>query len=282
MPLDLTLADVQVLQGDCRELSRELPDDCAQLVLTDPPYNLGIPYPDYEDRLPWERYWDMAHQVLTECKRILRPGGVLAALLPFTAQEMADGPPGHNRKRVERRRVGPPVPMLAYWIALTQDAGLLYEDVIAVIHAWNGEGEGTAIGTAIGGSSRPRMRTVARALLVCFNESAAVPGRSGKWGWGAGDLPILEACKNAWYVRPAWGSGVGHPTPMPALAAARAIRLWSNEGDLVVDPFCGSGVVLQEARNAGRRAVGIDISRTSCGISERRLSQQVMCFTGDA
>lgn len=69
---------------------------------------------------------------------------------------------------------------------------------------------------------------------------------------------------------------MGHPTPMPTLAVVRAIRLWTNPGDLVVDPFCGSGVVLAEARREGRQAVGGDISEESCRISAKRLSQGVL------
>lgn len=258
-------------QGDGAELLGTLPVGCAQLVLTDPPYNIGIPYPDYDDRQPWDAYWAMADRLLDAVHRALRPGGVFAALLPFTAFETVDGPVGHNPNRRERRKAGLVLPLLAEWTHRAEGAGLLYEDTIAVAHAFDKEGgEAYAASTAIGGARRPHMRVVCRALLVCFKDERRLPDAE------TADQAPLGFHKNLWYCRPAWGDGRGHPTPMPPEAAHRAIRLWSSPGDLVVDTCVGSGTVVAEARREGRRAIGFDVSPTSVAIARRRQAQAVL------
>jgi len=251
-----------------------LRDRSAQVILTDPPYNIGIPYPGYDDRLPWPDYWQVMEAFLAEACRVLRPGGVLAIMVPASvSSQTSDGPIGHNRNRRERRREGTVIPVLAMWTSRVAQL-LLYEDTVAVAYSFSPEGDGIALGTAIGGSARPRLRTVARFLIVAYKDKRTVSGRDGKRGPGRG--PLLEDCKNHWYVRPAWGKGFGHPTPMPEELAGKVIRLWSNPGDLVVDPFCGSGVVLDVARRMGRRGFGCDLSRAAVEIAARRLAQHVL------
>lgn len=256
----------------------------VQLLLTDPPYNIGIPYPGYFDRQPWEAYWAMAEEFLREGYRVLRSGGVLALVLPFTAFETVDTRIPHTRRgrrasvayRVERRRVGDVIPMLAEWTQRAISAGFLYEDTLSIVTSWSGEGEGYAVGTGIGGWSRPKMRTVARVLVLLHKDKRAVPNRDGRWGWGS-----LDDCKNHWYCPPAWHQGLGHPTPLPPLIPLRVVNLWSNPGDVVLDAFCGSGTVVDVARQEGRIALGMDISPESVEIAAKRMAQTVLAL-GDA
>lgn len=62
-----------------------------------------------------------------------------------------------------------------------------------------------------------------------------------------------------------------HPAPFPEQLAADHIRSWSNAGDLVVDPMCGSGTTLKSAKLLGRNYIGIDISQAYCDLSRQRL-----------
>ena len=67
-----------------------------------------------------------------------------------------------------------------------------------------------------------------------------------------------------------------HPAIYPYKLASDLIKAYSNEGDLVVDPMCGSGTTLQAAQFLKRRAVGIDVNPDYCELSRARLAQEVL------
>jgi len=63
----------------------------------------------------------------------------------------------------------------------------------------------------------------------------------------------------------------GHPAPFPCQLARDHIISWTNQGDLVFDPMCGSGTTCKVAAETGRRYIGIEISKEYCSIAEKRL-----------
>ena len=69
---------------------------------------------------------------------------------------------------------------------------------------------------------------------------------------------------------------VAHPCAKPYGWMTWAVSLASLRGETVIDPFCGSGVTLQAAKNLGRKAIGIEIEERYCEISAHRLAQEVL------
>lgn len=67
-----------------------------------------------------------------------------------------------------------------------------------------------------------------------------------------------------------------HPALFPEKLAQDHILSWSNEGDIVLDPFVGSGTTCKMAKHNGRRFIGIDISKEYVDIAKRRLSQKIL------
>lgn len=65
---------------------------------------------------------------------------------------------------------------------------------------------------------------------------------------------------------------LGYPTQKPEALIRRIIKASSNEGDIVLDPFCGCGTTLVEASRQNRKWIGIDISRTACDVIRKRLN----------
>lgn len=69
-----------------------------------------------------------------------------------------------------------------------------------------------------------------------------------------------------------------HPATMPVTMARDHILTWTNAGETVMDPFVGSGTVLEAAKHLGRNAIGIEIEERYCEIAAKRLSQEVLAF----
>lgn len=67
----------------------------------------------------------------------------------------------------------------------------------------------------------------------------------------------------------------GHPAPFPCELARDHISSWSNEGDIVLDPMCGSGTSCKVAKQLGRTYIGIDISDEYCELAKTRLGETV-------
>ena len=74
------------------------------------------------------------------------------------------------------------------------------------------------------------------------------------------------------------GSQAEHPCPRKLNHVAWLVRWWSEETDVILDPFCGSGTTLVAAKNKGRRAIGIEIEEKYCEIAAKRLAQKVLKF----
>jgi len=70
----------------------------------------------------------------------------------------------------------------------------------------------------------------------------------------------------------------GHPTAKPLPLVSKWVRWFTDNGDLVLDPFAGSGTTLRAAKNEGRRAIGVELEERYCEIAARRLAQDVLDF----
>lgn len=90
--------------------------------------------------------------------------------------------------------------------------------------------------------------------------------------WRGGVVNPTTIRSAIWYY-PTGGKNLGHPAPFPEALARDHIISWSNPGDLVLDPFLGSGTTLKMAQHLDRRAIGIEISEEYCKIAVDRLRQ---------
>lgn len=69
-----------------------------------------------------------------------------------------------------------------------------------------------------------------------------------------------------------------HPTGKPLRLITQLVTLFSDPGELILDPFMGSGTTLRAAKDLGRRAIGIEIEERYCEIAVKRLAQEVLSF----
>lgn len=259
----ITLPEPCIL-GDARDM-RELPDASVALVVTSPPYFAGK---EYEEALgvghipgSYLEYLTLLRDVFAECVRVLEPGGRIAVNIA-------------NLGRKPYRSLSADVVGI-----LQDDLGLLLRGEIV----WR-KGEG-ASGSCAWGSFRspanPVLRDVTERIVVAAKGrfDRAVPARER----AARGLPhaatittdeFMDATLDVWDLPPEQARRVGHPAPFPVELPQRLIELYTYRGDLVLDPFMGSGSTLVAARRTGREAVGYDMDNSYVEIARQRLRDE--------
>ncbi|MBW8010465.1 MAG: site-specific DNA-methyltransferase [Chloroflexi bacterium] len=112
-----------------------------------------------------------------------------------------------------------------------------------------------------------RKRDVAGKAVYETDDKGQVIPSGGKKG-----VPLRDVW-NIPYLNPKAKERTGYPTQKPLLLLERIIKIASKEGDIVLDPFCGSGTTLVAAMLMNRQAIGIDISEDALEITQKRLNK---------
>lgn len=227
------------------ETMTEIPDDCVALMVTSPPYNVGK---DYDDDLTLGEYLDLLHRVLAETVRVLEPGGRVAV----------------NVANLGRK---PYLPLNHHVAGILQDLGLLLRGEIV----WQ-KARGAA-GSCAWGSWRsaknPTLRDVHEYVIVA-SKGAYRRSRIGRDTITKDEF--MEATTSIWSIKPASAKRIGHPAPFPVDLPKRLIELYTFEGDLVLDPFLGSGTTAVAAIETDRHFVGYDNDTAYLEIARTRIA----------
>ncbi len=224
-----------------------IPDGSVALAFTSPPYNSGK---EYDEDLDLREYLGLIARVGAEVFRVLRPGGRYVI----------------NVANLGRK---PYIPLHAYFYLVHIGIGFLPAGEII----WR-KGKGASGSCAWGSwlSARsPRLRDVHEYLLVFVKECFGRPDR------GESDMSkeeFLSSTLSVWEVAPESARRVGHPAPFPVELASRVIKLYSYVGDVVLDPFCGSGTTCVAAKILNRHWVGYDVVPEYCALAESRLEKE--------
>lgn len=253
------LADVldRTILGDSLSVLALLPNASVDLIVTDPPYNLTKVYNgttfkerDRADYLAWQERW------LDELQRILKPTGSLYICSDWrTSALVQTGTEGRfitrNRITWEREKGRG---ALSNWKNCSEDIWFLtasedyHFDVDAV--------------------------KLKRKVLAPYRDAN---GQPKDWEHGADGNFRATSPSNLWtdISVPFWSmpENTDHPTQKPEKLIAKLILASSRPGDVVLDPFLGSGTTSVVARKLGRRFIGIEQEREYALLAEKRLAR---------
>lgn len=272
----------RILVGDCIAQMQALPAASIDLIFADPPYNIGYKYDQYEDKRHDEDYIQWTESWVSECARLLKPSGSMFILIgdEYAAETRV------HLKRLERDRKL----VFRNWIIWHYTFGQNCRTKLNRSHAHLLY----AVGPGLFGhkmTSRGTGKYDPRDVPFTFNrEAVAVPSARQTTYADLRANPTGKLPDDTWYLRPQEAiadepiNGNGyfdhdgdtwylsrlcgtfkerqgwHPCQLPESLLERIVKLASHEGDVVFDPFVGSGTTLAVAARLKRRWLGCELS----------------------
>ena len=231
---------------DSRDMS-ELPSASVDLIVSSPPYNIGM---EYERGIPYEEHIEMLRAVLKECNRVLTPGGIIALNVDdVNCFKSVDGKDesaqmrlmGHVFQNILRKHKIFLSDHIVWWkksISWRTRISLAYSekrkhtsyrilDNFEHVYIFRNAGE----------RETPSEETVLKSMLTKEQWVAWTPG--------------------IWAIKPVQPME-GHPNIYPDELVYRLIKMFSYEGDTVLDPWLGSGTTVKVARELNRNGIGYE------------------------
>lgn len=239
---------LEAVCGDAVQELKKLKDESVDLIVTDPPYNLNKDYGNNNDNLIFEEYLEFSRLWIKEAVRVLKPNGTIYVFMGMR--------------------------YISYiYNILEQEFGLHFKSWITWYYT-------QGIGKTKGYS--PRHDDI---LMFTKDEK--------KYTFNLDDIRVPQKFYRS--VNNMRGANPGnvwqfshmhycnknrkmHPTQKPEGLYERMILASSKEGDLVLDPFLGSGTLLRVCQNINRSAIGYDINPEYINMSTERLKEEFNGF----
>ncbi len=227
------------------EQMTELPDNSVHLLVTSPPYNA---HKSYDEDLTLDEYRALLRRVFAEAYRKLVTGGRACV----------------NIANLGRK---PYIPLHSFIIADMIEIGYLMRGEII----WD-KGASAGASTAWGSwmsAANPVLRDVHEYILV-FSKGSFKRVQSGKENSIDKDS-FLAWTKSIWTIPTTSARKIGHPAPFPEELPHRCIQLYTFKGDIILDPFCGSGTTCMAALQDRRHFIGYETEPAYVTLAERRI-----------
>ena len=257
----------EIICGDNVETLKGFPTDCIDLVITSPPYDNLRTYGGHS--------WDF-EGIAQQLWRVIKPGGVVVWVV---ADATVNGSETGTSFRQALRFMEIGFRLHDTMIYARNNVPTFDPRNKRYKHAWEyafvfSSGEPKSVNlikdkpTTKKGSQGVTVRnpdgSMRKAKDVEFGTHQV---RFNIWNYGVG---FNQTTKD--------GCAHGHPAAFPEALARDHILSWSNEGDIVLDPFSGSGTTAKMAKLNGRKFIGVEINQEYCDIAANRLAQGVLEF----
>lgn len=233
--------DTKIYIGDSRVVLPTLPHESVDLIFADPPFNWEVKYGDWKDNLPRDEYLKFTYEWLEQCIGILAPHGSFWINIPDdTAAEIV----------VYLKNRGLSLINWCIWhfrFGQCRRSNFIVSKVHVLYFAKNPNERIWNPNEILEPSDRATMYADPRTMET--------------------NNPGMRVPLDVWYG-PYWGRiqgnnkerRKGHQNQIPEVYLQRVIKACSNKGDVVLDPFLGSGTTCTIARALGRKSIGIEFS----------------------
>lgn len=254
---------IKLLQGDCLEKMRDIPDSCIDLTVTSPPYDNLRTYNGNVEQWCFEKFQAIAHELY----RITKDGGVVVWIVAdATIKGSETG--SSFRQALYFKECGFNIHDTMIWNKgiLTFPCPHRYHNGFEYMFVFS-KGKPKSInliedrvnkygGTLIHGTDRQRNGDLKRQSGHRKRKVKEYGARFNVW-----DIPSVQSPKER----------TGHPAQFPERIAYDHIISWSDPGDTILDPFVGSGTTAVACMNAGRRFIGIELDEGYFNIARQRI-----------
>ena len=230
-----------------------LENNSVDLIVTSPPYNIGLEYEDYDDNINYKEYILFSKKWLKKAYDLTKRDGRMCLNIPPT------------KTKGGIRSIGADMTILAKKIG--------WKYLTTIIWNNNNVQKRSAWGSWKSASA-PYIVTPAEFIIVFYKEE-----RKKRSGSKISDIEreeFIQWTNGMWRFNGEVNSKkIGHPAPFPIELPYRCIKLFSYVDDLILDPFVGSGTTLIAANKTNRYSIGFEIDLKYCDIAKRRIEKEV-------
>lgn len=263
----------KIIQGDCVIEMGKLPESTVDLVVTSPPYNVGIDYDSHDDRMTMEDYWEFTEQWLSKAYRLLKDDGRIAVNIPYEVNVQDRG--------------GRILFMSEFW-SIMKKVGFQFYGLVDLDENSPHRSKTTAWGSWMSPSS-PYIYNPKECVILAYKKDRVKKvkgepqwiGKPTKTVDEDGILKtkmVYEDEDKKEFMSLVYGQWEYFADTKQQTKATfsmdipmKAIKILTYRNDVVLDPFAGSGTSLCAAEISGRRWVGIELSENYSKVAKDRV-----------
>jgi site-specific DNA-methyltransferase (adenine-specific) len=263
----------KIINGDCIKVMASLPESCVDLIVTSPPYNVGIDYDTHDDRQSMEDYWQFTKDWLSESYRTLKDDGRIAVNIPYEVN-------------VQDR--GGRILFMSEFYQIMKNLGFKFFGLVDLDENSPHRSKTTAWGSWMSPSA-PYIYNPKECVILGYKKNH-IKKVKGEPQW-KGELVDLEQedgtiKQKMMYqeedkkefmslVYGQWEYFADTKQQTKATFSMdiplKAIKILTYRNDLILDPFTGSGTSLVAAEVSGRRWLGIELSENYTKVAKERV-----------
>jgi site-specific DNA-methyltransferase (adenine-specific) len=263
----------KIINGDCIEVMKNLPEGSVDLVVTSPPYNCGIKYDMHIDNLPMDQYWDWTREWLKETYRLIKDDGRVSINIPYEVN-------------VQDR--GGRVFFVSEFYQIMKEVGFKFFGIVDLEEDSPHRSKTTAWGSWMSPSS-PYIYNPKECVILAYkkNHIKKVKGEP-EWKGAPTEIEqedgtlkkkiVYEEKDKKEFMELVFGQW-NYFADTKSLTKAtfsmdiptKAIKILSYKNDVILDPFAGSGTSMVSAEILDRRWLGIELSPNYCDVARGRV-----------